>query len=49
MIDYINNIKNIPDIYLAGRVYKLANVGVLEYHGVLGSMRYCEIKLPSTN
>ena len=49
MIDDISNIKNIPDDYLADRIYKLANAGVLEYQGVLGSMRCCEVKLSSTN
>ncbi len=45
MMDNRTTIKNIPDIFLAARVYELINDGLLQSRGFLGHMRYCEVRI----
>lgn len=37
----------IPDAFYAQRVYKMVEDGRLTYQGMLGYMRFCEVRLPS--
>jgi hypothetical protein len=41
--------RNLPDTFLADRVYQLANSGSLEYQGFLNHMRYCEVRVAEAN
>lgn len=36
----------LPDVFYAQRIYKLAESGKLRAEGMLGCMRFCEVRLP---
>jgi len=47
MENQASELRDIPDIYLASRVYVLVDSGALEFQGMLGYMRYCEVRKAS--
>ncbi len=47
MMNYPNRVPNIPDIFYASRICKLAESGHLESQGDLRYMRFSEVRLPT--
>lgn len=47
MMEDPDRIVGVPDLFYADRVVKLIKAGRLEYQGMLGAMRFCEVRLPS--
>jgi hypothetical protein len=45
MCDEADALPNVPDVYLAERLRRLVNEGLLEAQGYLASMRYAEVRL----
>jgi hypothetical protein len=37
--------RELPDVFLANRLYILVSSGTLEYQGFLNHMRYCEVRI----
>ena len=43
-----NDFQGIPDVYFAKRIYKLVEMGDLEFQGKLGYMQVCEVRIVSS-
>lgn len=39
----------IPDLYYASRIYSFIESGLLEHQGLVGHMRYCEVKFAAVD
>lgn len=49
MMDQPARLEGIPDIFYSQRVTELVEAGRLEHQGLLGHMRFCEVRLPQEN